>query len=205
VEASSLCPRRSPTQAVRASRFSGGDQRDWVQPEWDHDSGHVDGRAERDLQRSRSRQRQRKCEWQCHNYFERIQSDLDHPVVGHGSCAGGTGIESDQSQLRQRDRGKQSVSVRDGHQHRRFERHDFSGGDQRDWVQPEWDHDSGHVDGRQSATFTVTFTPASAGSVSGNVTITSNASNPTLTIPLSGTGVAPGHWDRIRPVSASAA
>ncbi len=44
----------------------------------------------------------------------------------------------------------------------------------------------------QSATFTVTFTPASAGSVSGSVTITSNASNPTLTIPLSGTGVAPG-------------
>ncbi len=44
----------------------------------------------------------------------------------------------------------------------------------------------------QSATFTVSFTPVSAGSVSGNVTITSNASNPTLTIPLTGTGVAPG-------------
>ena len=44
----------------------------------------------------------------------------------------------------------------------------------------------------QSATFTVTFTPSSAGSVSGNVTITSNAPNPTLNIPLSGTGVAPG-------------
>jgi hypothetical protein len=44
----------------------------------------------------------------------------------------------------------------------------------------------------QSATFSVKFTPASAGTVSGNVTITSNASNPTLTIPLSGTGVAPG-------------
>ncbi len=44
----------------------------------------------------------------------------------------------------------------------------------------------------QSASFTVKFTPASAGSVSGNVTVTSNASNPTLTIPLSGTGVAPG-------------
>src|ERR1035437_10135164 len=44
----------------------------------------------------------------------------------------------------------------------------------------------------QSTSFTVTFTPASAGSASGNVTVTSNASNPTLTIPLSGTGVAPG-------------
>jgi centrosomal CEP192-like protein/uncharacterized protein DUF1573/ASPM-SPD-2-Hydin domain-containing protein len=42
----------------------------------------------------------------------------------------------------------------------------------------------------QSASFSVTFTPASAGSVSGNVTITSNATNPTLTIPLSGTGTA---------------
>lgn len=44
----------------------------------------------------------------------------------------------------------------------------------------------------QSATFSATFTPASAGNVSGNVTITSNAFNPTLTIPLSGTGVTPG-------------
>ncbi len=44
----------------------------------------------------------------------------------------------------------------------------------------------------QSATFTVTFTPASAGAVSGSVSVTSNASNPSLSIPLSGTGVAPG-------------
>ncbi len=44
----------------------------------------------------------------------------------------------------------------------------------------------------QSATFSAAFTPASAGSGSGNVTITSNASNPTLTIPLSGTGVTQG-------------
>ena len=42
----------------------------------------------------------------------------------------------------------------------------------------------------QSATFSVTFTPASAGSASGAVTITSNGSNPTLSIPLSGTGTA---------------
>jgi Abnormal spindle-like microcephaly-assoc'd, ASPM-SPD-2-Hydin/Protein of unknown function (DUF1573) len=41
----------------------------------------------------------------------------------------------------------------------------------------------------QSATFSVSFTPPSAAADSGNVTITSNASNPTLTIPLSGTGV----------------
>lgn len=44
----------------------------------------------------------------------------------------------------------------------------------------------------QSKTFNVTFAPSSAGSVNGNVAITSNASNPTLNIPLSGTGVAPG-------------
>ena len=44
----------------------------------------------------------------------------------------------------------------------------------------------------QSATFSVSFAPSSAGSASGNLTITSNASNPTLTIPLSGNGVTPG-------------
>ena len=44
----------------------------------------------------------------------------------------------------------------------------------------------------QSASFGVSFTPQSAGSASGNVMITSNASNPTLAIPLSGTGVAAG-------------
>jgi hypothetical protein len=44
----------------------------------------------------------------------------------------------------------------------------------------------------QSTNFTVTFAPQTATNASGNVTITSNASNPTLTIPLSGTGIAPG-------------
>lgn len=44
----------------------------------------------------------------------------------------------------------------------------------------------------QSTSFTVTFTPQSAGSASGNVTITSNAANPTLTIPLTGNGVSAG-------------
>ena len=39
-----------------------------------------------------------------------------------------------------------------------------------------------------SATFTVKFTPTASGSAAGNVTITSDASNPSLTIPLSGTG-----------------
>jgi hypothetical protein len=44
----------------------------------------------------------------------------------------------------------------------------------------------------QSASFSASFTPQSAGSASGSVMITSNASNPTLTIPLSGSGVAAG-------------
>src|SRR5206468_225555 len=44
----------------------------------------------------------------------------------------------------------------------------------------------------QSATFTVTFTPASATSASGNVSVSSKASNPTLTISLAGTGLALG-------------
>ena len=40
----------------------------------------------------------------------------------------------------------------------------------------------------QHYTFTVTFTPLSTGTDSGNVAIVSNASNPNLSIPLSGTG-----------------
>ena len=44
----------------------------------------------------------------------------------------------------------------------------------------------------QSITFSVIFTPSSAGSPSGNLAVPSNASNPTLNIPLSGTGTAAG-------------
>jgi hypothetical protein len=40
----------------------------------------------------------------------------------------------------------------------------------------------------QSTSFTVTFAPQSAGDFTGSVAITSNASNPNLTIPLSGSG-----------------
>lgn len=42
----------------------------------------------------------------------------------------------------------------------------------------------------QSATFNITFDPTTSGSASGTVTVTSNASNPTLAIALSGTGTA---------------
>ena len=48
------------------------------------------------------------------------------------------------------------------------------------------------LNGGQSATFTVKFAPTAAGAISGNLTVTSTATNPTLTIPVSGTGVAPG-------------
>ena len=40
----------------------------------------------------------------------------------------------------------------------------------------------------QSVTFTATFAPTSASAASGNLSVASNASNPTLTIALSGTG-----------------
>jgi hypothetical protein len=43
----------------------------------------------------------------------------------------------------------------------------------------------------QSATFSVLFVPAGSGSVSGNLSVTSNGANSNLSIPLSGTGVAP--------------
>jgi hypothetical protein len=41
----------------------------------------------------------------------------------------------------------------------------------------------------QSTTFTVSFAPGAGGSSSGNLTVTSTASNPSLTVPVSGTGV----------------
>ncbi|HSZ61468.1 MAG TPA: choice-of-anchor D domain-containing protein [Terriglobales bacterium] len=44
----------------------------------------------------------------------------------------------------------------------------------------------------QSATFNAVFTPTAAGASTGALTITSNATNPTLSVPLSGTGVAQG-------------
>ena len=44
----------------------------------------------------------------------------------------------------------------------------------------------------QTTTFNAKFTPVAAGSSSGNLTITSDANNPTLTVPLSGNGVTPG-------------
>ena len=44
----------------------------------------------------------------------------------------------------------------------------------------------------QSTNFNVLFSPQASGNVSGNVALISNASNPTLNISLSGTGVAPG-------------
>ena len=44
----------------------------------------------------------------------------------------------------------------------------------------------------QSFTFNVTFTPAAGGSVSGSLSITSDASNPNLDVPLSATGIAAG-------------
>ncbi len=44
----------------------------------------------------------------------------------------------------------------------------------------------------QSTSFTATFAPTSAASASGTITVTSNGSNPSLTISLSGTGVQAG-------------
>jgi Abnormal spindle-like microcephaly-assoc'd, ASPM-SPD-2-Hydin len=44
----------------------------------------------------------------------------------------------------------------------------------------------------QSKGFSVQFAPQTSGSTSGNIAITSDASNPTLNVPLSGSGVTPG-------------
>jgi hypothetical protein len=44
----------------------------------------------------------------------------------------------------------------------------------------------------QSYTFSITFAPKTSGSASGSLSVTSNASNPALSILLSGTGTTPG-------------
>jgi len=54
----------------------------------------------------------------------------------------------------------------------------------------------------QSVTFSVVFAPASAGSASANLTVTSNASNPSLAVALTGTGTAPGQLG-VSPASQS--
>ncbi len=128
--------------------FSGRDQRHRVHPEWDHSSGDTDSWPKRKLQRHVHPSVGRKCEWQCHNYFERLQSDPDHPVVWHGSSTGHTRFKSHQSQLRQRDGRKQSGFVRDGDEHRGLDCDASSSRDQRHRVQPERDHGSGHTDSR---------------------------------------------------------
>ena len=48
------------------------------------------------------------------------------------------------------------------------------------------------ISGGQSATFNVTFAPKAAGAASGNVVITSNASNASLNVGLSGMAITPG-------------
>ena len=54
----------------------------------------------------------------------------------------------------------------------------------------------------QSASFNISFAPKSAGSVSGNLTVSSNAYNPTMSVPLTGTGTAIGQIG-VSPASAS--
>ena len=106
--------------------FSGRDQRNWIHHEWDYCSDHADGRAERNLQCHVHTSVGRKCEWECHNYFERVQSDSDNSFVWGRGCAGGSGIESNQPRVRQRDHRKQAVFVRDSDQYRWLQRNDFA-------------------------------------------------------------------------------
>jgi hypothetical protein len=54
-----------------------------------------------------------------------------------------------------------------------------------------------------SASFNIGFTPTSAGSLSGSLTLTNNATNPALSIPLSGSGVASALQLSANPTSLS--
>jgi len=44
----------------------------------------------------------------------------------------------------------------------------------------------------QNQSFTVTFAPQSAGTINGNIALTSSGSNPAVNVPLAGNGLAPG-------------
>lgn len=57
--------------------------------------------------------------------------------------------------------------------------------------------------GGQSASLSVTFTPGAAGAESGNVTVTSTASDPSLVISLDGTGATPQPQLAVSPASLS--
>lgn len=59
------------------------------------------------------------------------------------------------------------------------------------------------VNPSQTATLTVTFAPTSAGSATGGIAVTSDASNPTLSLTLSGTGVATSGTLTANPTSLS--
>ncbi|HTA57608.1 MAG TPA: choice-of-anchor D domain-containing protein [Candidatus Baltobacteraceae bacterium] len=54
-----------------------------------------------------------------------------------------------------------------------------------------------------SASFNVGFTPASAGSLSGSLTLTNNATNPALSVSLSGSGIASALQLSVNPTSLS--
>jgi hypothetical protein len=54
----------------------------------------------------------------------------------------------------------------------------------------------------QYVNFSVIFAPQAGGNASGNLAVNSNASNPTLNVPLTGTGVAPGQLG-VSPASVS--
>ncbi len=128
------------------------------------------------------------CKRHSDNHVECSESHVDHGVVWYGNFAGCTWIESDKSQLRQVTVGsKQTLSetvTNTGGSSVTISQVGISGtGFSLSGITAPADLTAG-----QSATFSVSFTPQSAGAVSGNVTITSTASNPTLTIPLSGTG-----------------
>jgi hypothetical protein len=51
----------------------------------------------------------------------------------------------------------------------------------------------------ETTSFNVTFAPTTGGSAGGNLSITSNASNPNLSVPLSGTGVTSGSLTAAAP------
>ena len=130
--------------------------------------------------------------WERHHHVGCVESHAHRHPVRYGNRRPSRDFEfqPDQSELRKCDSGKQSVPFHDNHQHWQRQRHDLSGLHQRHRLYVERITTPLTLAAGQSTSLAAKFAPTTTGSASGNVTITSNASNPTLTVSISGTGTA---------------
>ena len=116
-----------------------------------------------------------------------------------------THTQSAGRRFRQRDRGNQIIADGNRHQCRWIKRQYLAGFRQRCGISAYRNQPSPDAQPSQSTTLVVSFAPQSSGNASGTLTITSDASNSSLTSSLSGTGISLGTLGSIQQVSTLAA